>query len=43
MAIHIRWYKTEIYKKTLINIGTKIYDNLPGPIKVIDDQHPFNL
>ena len=31
--IHIRSCKTEMYKKSVINMGTKIYNNLPGFIK----------
>jgi hypothetical protein len=35
MDIHIQSYNTEIYKKCLINMGTKIYNKLPGYIKEI--------
>jgi hypothetical protein len=40
MDMHVRWYETEIYKKGVINIGTEIYNNLPGFIKEIGN---FNI
>jgi hypothetical protein len=36
MDIHIQSYNTEIYKKSVINMGTKLYNKLPGYIKEID-------
>ena len=33
--------KTEIYKKIVINMGTKVYNNLPVFIKEIDDYKAF--
>jgi len=33
--------KLEIYKKSVINLGTKVYNNLPGFIKDIDDYRAF--
>jgi hypothetical protein len=33
MDIHVQRYKTELHKKSVINIGTKIYHSLPGFIK----------
>jgi len=41
MDIHVKLHKTEIYKKSVINIGTKVYNNLPGYIKEIDDYKAF--
>jgi hypothetical protein len=29
--------KTEIYRKSVVNMGTKIYNKLPGFLKEIDD------
>ena len=37
MDIHVKLHKTEIYKKSVINMGTKVYNNLPGFIKEIKD------
>jgi len=37
MAIHAKLQNTEIYKKSLMNMGTKVYNNLPGFVKEIDD------
>jgi len=33
MDIHVKLHNTEVYKKSVINIGTKVYSNLPGFIK----------
>jgi hypothetical protein len=41
MDIHVNVYKTEIYKKNVINMGTKVYNNLPGFIKEIDNYKAF--
>jgi hypothetical protein len=41
MDIHVKLHKTEIYKKCLINIDTKVYHNLPGFIKEIKDYKAF--
>jgi hypothetical protein len=30
-------FVTEIYKKSVINVGTKVYNNLPKFLKEIDD------
>jgi hypothetical protein len=30
MDIHIQSYKTDIYKKSVINMGNKVYNKLPG-------------
>jgi len=40
MDIHVKLYKTEIQKKSLINTGTKVYKNLPRFIKQIDCKAP---
>jgi len=39
--IHVKAHKTEMYKKNVINMGTKVYNNLPGIIKEIDDYMAF--
>ena len=41
MDIHIKLQRTEIYKKSVINMGTKIYNNLPKYLKEIDDYKAF--
>jgi hypothetical protein len=33
--------KTEIYKKSVINMGSKVYNNLPKFLKEIDDYKAF--
>jgi hypothetical protein len=33
--------KTEIYKKCVINMGTKVYNNLPKFLKEIDHYNAF--
>jgi len=40
MDIHVKLHKTETYKKSVINMGTKVY-NLPGFIKETDDYKAF--
>jgi len=37
LDIHVKLQKTEIYNKSVINIGTKLYNNLPKFLKEIDD------
>jgi hypothetical protein len=39
--IHIQSYNTEIYKKSVINMGTKVYNKLSGYIKEIDSYKAF--
>ena len=39
--IHVKLHKTEIYKKSVINMGSKIYNKMPGFIKEIDDCKAF--
>ena len=36
MDIHIQSYNTDLYMRTVINMGTKLYNKLPGYIKAID-------
>jgi Ca2+/H+ antiporter len=33
MDIHIQSYKTDLYKRSVVNIGSKLYDKLPDYIK----------
>jgi hypothetical protein len=33
--------KTEIYRKSVINTGTKVYNKLPGFLKEIEDNRVF--
>jgi hypothetical protein len=41
MDIHSQSYKTDIYKKNVINMGTKVYNKLPGYIKETDSYKAF--
>ena len=41
MDIHIQSYKTDIYKKNVINMGTKVYNKFPGCVKEIDSYKAF--
>ena len=41
MDIHVKLHNNEVYKKSVINMGTKVYNNLPGFIKEIDDYKAF--
>jgi len=41
MDIHVKLHNTEVYKKSVINMGPKLYNNLPGFIKEIDDYKAF--
>jgi len=41
MDVHVKLHKTEIYKKSVIYVGSKINSNLPGFIKEIDDYKAF--
>jgi len=41
MDIHVKIYNIEVYKKSVVNIGTKVYNNLPGIVKEIDDYKAF--
>jgi len=39
--IRVKLHNTEVYKKSVSNMGTKVYNNLPGFIKEIDDYKVF--
>jgi hypothetical protein len=41
MDIHTQSYKTNIYKKSVLNKGAKVYNKLPGYIKEIDIYKSF--
>jgi len=41
MDIHIQSYSTELYKRNVINMGTELYNKLPGYIKEIDSYKTF--
>jgi len=41
LDIHVKLQKTEIYKKSVINTGTRLYNNLPKFLKEIDDYKAF--
>jgi hypothetical protein len=41
LDINVKLQKTEIYKKSVINMGTKVYNNLPKLLKEIDDYTTF--
>ena len=41
LDIHVKMKNTETYKKSVINMGTKIYNKLPGFLKEIDDNRGF--
>ena len=41
MDIHVKLHKTEIYKKSAINMGTKVYNNMPKYLKEMDDYKAF--
>ena len=41
MDIHIQSYKTDIYKKSVINMGTKVYIKLPDYINEVDSYKAF--
>jgi len=41
MDIHVKLRNTEVYKKSVINIGTKVYNNLPGFVKEMNDYKSF--
>jgi len=39
--IHVKLHNIEVYKKSVINMGTTVYNNLPGFIKEIDGYKGF--
>jgi hypothetical protein len=41
MDIRIQSYKTDMYKNSVINMGTKVYNKVPGYIKEIDNYKAF--
>jgi len=41
MDIHIRLCSTDLFKRSVINIGTKLYNKLPGSIIGIDSYKTF--
>ena len=41
MYIHIQSYNTDLYKRSVINMETKLYNKLPGYIKEIDNYKSF--
>jgi len=36
MDINIQSHNTDLYKRSVINMGTKLYNKLPGYLKEID-------
>jgi len=41
LDIHVKLQKTEIYKKSVINVSSKLYNNLPKFLKEIDNYKAF--
>jgi len=41
LDIHVKLQKTEIYKMSVIKMGTKVHNNLPKFLKEIDDYKAF--
>jgi hypothetical protein len=41
MDIHTRSYKTDIYKKSVMNKGIKLYNKIPGYVKELDNYKVF--
>ena len=41
MDMHVKLRNTEVYKKSVINMGTTVYNNLLGFIKEIGDYKGF--
>jgi hypothetical protein len=41
MDIHIQSYNTDSYRRSVINMGTKLHNKLPGYIKEIDSYKSF--
>jgi hypothetical protein len=42
LDILVQSYKTDIHKKSVINMGTKLYNNMPHYIKGMDNYKAFN-
>ena len=41
MEIHIQLCSTDLFKRSVINMATKLYNKLPGSIKGIDSYKTF--
>jgi len=41
LNIHIQSYNTDVCKRSVINMGTKLYNKLPGYIKEIESYKTF--
>jgi len=41
MQIHFQSYKTDLYNKSVINMGTKLYSKTPGYIKEMENCKAF--
>jgi len=41
LDLHVKMQNTEVYKKSVINMGTKVYNNLPRFLKEIGDYRAF--
>jgi hypothetical protein len=41
MYIHIKAHRTNLYKNSVINMGSKIYNKLPDHLKEIDSYKVF--
>jgi len=41
MDIHIQVYSTDLFKRSLIDMGNKLYNKLPGYIKETDSYKTF--
>ena len=41
MDIHIQVYSTDLFKRSVINMRTNLYNKLPGNIKEIDSYKTF--
>jgi hypothetical protein len=40
-CIHVKSYRPNLYKNSVINMGTKIYNKLPNYMKEIDSYETF--
>ena len=41
MDIHVQSHKTDIYKNSVLNMETKVYNKLPSYVKEIDNYKAF--
>jgi len=41
MDIQVQSYKTDLYKWSVINIGTKLYNKMPSYVKEMDNYKVF--